>query len=113
MTERFYGPENVLELVRRVFNISVLKHNERDEYVCNIVFPMDKPGEFFTMSSGGKGDLYDNMYCLLYQIAKFKDEGKMPEKVMLLEGGDSHPVDVAIDLLKEKHLMSGETNDGQ
>jgi len=103
MNERFYTSENVLDLVVRVFNVTVITNKNKDEWVSNVVFPTKDA--WMTMANGGKGeDYYDGLYCLLYKIAEFKQNGKMPDKVMMLRDGEGHPADVAIDLLKEKHL---------
>jgi len=104
MCDRFYTAENVLDLVQRVFNVVVVGHKDKTEWISNVAFPV-KNG-MFTMANSGKGkDHYDGLYMLLYQIAKFKDEGKMPERVMLMREGESHPMDVAIELLEEKRRI--------
>ncbi len=105
MSERLYTPENVLDLVIRVFNVAVVVSKDKTEWVSNVVFPGKEKNSWFTMANGGKGeDHYDGLYCLLYQIAKFKAEGKMPENVMAIREGEGHPMSIAIDLLKEKRL---------
>lgn len=106
---RFYTVENVLDLVCRVFNITVISNKDKTEWVSNVVFPGEEKNVWFTMANGGKGeDCYDGLYCLLYQIAKFKEEGKMPDRVMTIREGEGHPIDIAMDLLKEKRLMENE-----
>jgi len=107
MSERFYTAENVLDLVRRVFNVTVLSNKDKTEWISNVVFP--RPDGWMTMANGGKGkDYYDGLYTLLYQIAKFKQEGKMPDNVMALREGESHPVEVLIDLKNERKLMEAD-----
>lgn len=107
MSERFYTAENVLDLVQRVFNITVLSHKDKTEWVSRVVFPGNRPEDgWMTMANGGKGeDHYDGLYCLLYQIAKTKQEGVIPEGVMKLHPNEGDPIDVAVDLLQEKRLM--------
>lgn len=109
ISERFYTVENVLDLVRRVFNITVISNKDKTEWVSNVVFPGKEKNTWFAMANGGKGeDCYDGLYCLLHQIAKFKQEGKTPDRVMAIRKGEGHPIDIAIDLLNEKHLGKSE-----
>ena len=104
MSERFYTAENVLDLVIRVYNVGVLKHKTRDEIICSAVFP-SKDGGMTMVNAGTAEDHYDILYSLLYKIAETKRDGKLPDNVMALREDEAHPIDVAIDLREEKHLM--------
>ena len=95
-------------MVIRVSKGAVVTNNDKKYGVSNVVVPGKQKGALFTMANGGKSkDQYDGLYCLLYQIAKFKVEGKMPDNVMAIREGEGHPMSIAMDLLAEKRL--GET----
>jgi len=110
VSERFYTVENVLDLVQRVFNITVVSNKDKTEWISRIAFPGKTPKDgWMVMANAGKGkDHYDGLYSLLYQIAKTKHDGVVPNGVMKLRAGESDPIEVAINLIEEKRIMEAE-----
>lgn len=92
MSSRFYTAENVLDLVRTVFPLRVLK-NEKGEHVCQLAFTNEKR-EWMTLSNmlrdkDNEYDIYDGMYCLLKQAAQVRLGGiEKAENVHIAKEGE-------------------------
>jgi len=105
MSDRMYTAEDVLYMVRRVFDIFVVKNKKTGHFGASCVFPT-KDGymaNVFRETCEHEHDEYDTIYYLLYQIASTKENGELPSNVMRLEEGEGHPLDVAIDIVSEPH----------
>lgn len=101
---REYTAENVLDLVREVFNITVMSNKDRTEWLSRVCFPGNAPGDgYVVMAGGGKGkDYYDGLYILLWKIANWKRTGNMPENVHEMSPYGGEPLHEVINLLKQK-----------
>lgn len=104
MSERFYTAENVLDLVRTVFPLRVLK-NEKGDCICQLAFTTEDR-KWMTLSNmlkdkDAKYDVYDTMYCLLKQAAQVRLGGiEKAENIHVAEEGED-PIEALCSIIKE------------
>jgi len=87
----------LLNLVGRAYDVQIMKHNTEKLYVCSSTFRHD--GEYFTLAV--KGVNYRSTFSeLLHTIVKWKEDGKLPDNVVMGEG-KRHPIETIIDMPME------------